>query len=148
MSITSAGLRSDLLGRGYYTHTLGEGGILAKFVCWCVCVCMCMYACVCVCVCMCACAVCVYMCVCRNFSLLSFGVEAEEDEEETSQASKVGTIYVTTMKLLGQRKVSRLCIRLYLHFILQDLKIRSSHDVLKEDPKLSSQLAVDPATLG
>ena len=29
------------------------------------------------------------MCV-RNFSLLSFGEEAEEDEEETNEASKVG----------------------------------------------------------
>ena len=30
---------------------------------------------------------------------------------------------------------------------VQELKIRSSHDILKEDPKLSSQPAVDPAAL-
>ncbi len=47
----------------------------------------------------------------RNFSLLSFGEEAEEDEEETVSASKA-------------------------------IKIKSSHDVLTEDPRLSSQPAV------
>jgi peptidyl-prolyl cis-trans isomerase SDCCAG10 len=50
----------------------------------------------------------------KNFNLLSFGEEAEEEEEEANQSSK-------------------------------ELKIRSSHDVLKEDTKLSSQPAVDPA---
>ncbi|CAI8012651.1 Spliceosome-associated protein CWC27 homolog [Geodia barretti] len=50
----------------------------------------------------------------KNFSLLSFGEEAEEEEEEANQSSK-------------------------------ELKIRSSHDVLKEDTRLSSQPAVDPA---
>ena len=32
--------------------------------------------------------------------------------------------------------------------ILQDLKIKSSHDVLTADPKLSSQPAVDDKELG
>ena len=52
----------------------------------------------------------------RNFSLLSFGEEAEEDEEETTTVSK-------------------------------SLRIRSSHDVLTEDPRLSSQPAVNAEEL-
>uniref|UniRef100_A0A673MQ13 Spliceosome-associated protein CWC27 homolog n=1 Tax=Sinocyclocheilus rhinocerous TaxID=307959 RepID=A0A673MQ13_9TELE len=52
----------------------------------------------------------------KNFSLLSFGEEAEEDEEMVSQVSQ-------TMK--GKSK--------------------SSHDLLKDDPKLSSVPVVDSA---
>ena len=32
--------------------------------------------------------------------------------------------------------------------VFQELKIKSSHDVLKEDPRLSSQPAVDPSEMG
>ncbi|XP_057674987.1 spliceosome-associated protein CWC27 homolog [Corythoichthys intestinalis] len=52
----------------------------------------------------------------KNFSLLSFGEEAEEDEEMVNQASQ---------SLKGKSK--------------------SSHDLLKDDPRLSSVPAVDKA---
>ena len=84
------------------------------------------------------------MCVCvfRNFSLLSFGEEAEEDEEETSQASKVGINWGITHNLY--------IMSIYitpLTLLVQDLRIRSSHDVLSDDHKLSSQPALDPMSL-
>lgn len=53
----------------------------------------------------------------KNFSLLSFGEEAEEEEEEANQVSQ-------TFKGKG----------------------KSSHDLLKDDPKLSSVPAVDSLT--
>uniref|UniRef100_A0A3B5A059 Spliceosome-associated protein CWC27 homolog n=1 Tax=Stegastes partitus TaxID=144197 RepID=A0A3B5A059_9TELE len=55
-----------------------------------------------------------YVNFCRNFSLLSFGEEAEEEEEMVTQVSQT---------LKGKSK--------------------SSHDLLKDDPRLSSVPAVD-----
>ncbi|XP_065838064.1 spliceosome-associated protein CWC27 homolog isoform X2 [Oscarella lobularis] len=52
----------------------------------------------------------------KNFSLLSFGDEAEEDDEESTALSTVQ-------------------------------KIKSSHDVLTDDPKLSAEPAVDDTNL-
>ena len=41
-------------------------------------------------------------CCCRNFSLLSFGEEAEEDEEETMVVSKVSLVHHFSIPLSPQ----------------------------------------------
>ena len=69
--------------------------------------------------------------------MLSFGDEAEEDEEEITVVSKVQV----------DLNAAFLMIILLLVAFLQDKKIKSSHDVLTEDPKLSSQPALDAEEL-
>ena len=53
---------------------------------------------------------------------------------------------------LAMKTMQKMMICRYIHASLsltvQDLKIRSSHDVLREDPKLSSQPALDLASQG
>ncbi|MEJ1275649.1 CWC27 spliceosome-associated protein [Cricetulus griseus] len=92
----------------------------------------------------------------KNFSLLSFGEEAEEEEEEVNRVSQVASLCPLLCILIiscstWSSMVDFTCITTFsflsqLYCVLsQSMKGRSksSHDLLKDDPHLSSVPAVE-----
>lgn len=88
---------------------------------------------------------------CRNFSLLSFGEEAEEEEEMANQVSQVLDYWANiktnrhTLKNITKQLNESLTIVVFPQTFKG--KSKSSHDLLKDDPRLSSVPAVNKCVL-
>eukprot|EP00731_Ephydatia_muelleri_P018118 Em0011g158a len=75
----------------------------------------------------------------KNFSLLSFGEEAEEEEEEGKHKQSILQWFGVKWIVFGVCLLNMAFLNVVLNLYELGLKIKSSHDVL-EDPKLSSQV--------